>query len=35
MGPQAGGGTGESVFHEDRTSVWESEVLEMMVRVIP
>lgn len=36
MGPQAGGGTGESVFHEDRTSVWEDEeVLEMMVRVIP
>ena len=35
MGPRAGGGAGESVFHEDRASVWEDDVLEMMGRVIP
>lgn len=36
VGPPAGGGAGESVFHEDRASVWEDEdVLEMIVRVIP
>ena len=34
-GAGAGGGDGESVFHEDRVSVWENEkVLEMMVGMV-
>ena len=34
-GAGAGGGDGESVFHEDRVSVWEYEkALEMMVGMV-
>ena len=35
VGPGAGGGDGESVFHGDRVSVWEDEkVLEVMVGMV-
>ena len=35
MGPEAGGGDRESVFNEDRVSVWEDEkVLEMMAGMV-
>ena len=35
VGPGAGGGDGESVFHGDRVSGWEDEkVLEVMVGMV-
>ena len=35
VGPEAGGGEGESVFHVGRASVWEDEkVLEMIMGMV-